>query len=93
MKWLSDEHKQSQIDMKQRLDQLEKIQRLKGLKAAPKEINYHMLTVCEAIPLIVNDKLYVVKLCTCNVVTASLYTRTILQSSNNNTSSSEVWTE
>ena len=51
-----------------------------------------------AIPLIVNDKLYiaqgyekVVGSSTCNVVTASL--PELLQSSNNNTSSSQVWSK
>ena len=54
--------------------------------------------VYEAIPLIVNDKLYitvgydkVVGPSTCNVVTASL--PELLQSSNNNTSSSQVWSK
>ena len=54
--------------------------------------------VCDAIPLIVNDKLYVtvgydkaVSPSTCNVVTASL--PELLQSSNNNTSSSQVWSK
>ena len=51
-----------------------------------------------AIPLIVNDKLYITVGCdvyigptTCNVVTASL--PELLQSSNNNTSSSQVWSK
>ena len=54
------------------------------------------LVVYEAIPLIVNDKLYITVGAdthggptTCNVVTASL--PELLQSSNNNTSSSQVW--
>ena len=52
--------------------------------------------VFEAIPLIVNDQLYIVagynkKVCvsTCNIVTASL--PELLQSSNKNTSSGQVW--
>ena len=51
--------------------------------------------VWEAIPVIVNGKLYIAQGCdtspysTCNVVTASL--QELLQSSNNNTSSSPVW--
>ena len=52
--------------------------------------------VCNAIPLIVDDKLYIAigndkKNCatTCNIVTASL--PELLQSSNKNTSSSQVW--
>ena len=52
--------------------------------------------VYDAIPLIVNDKLYIAQgcdgalgICTCNVVTASL--PELLQSSNNNTISSQVW--
>ena len=56
------------------------------------------LVVFEAIPLIVNDKLYIAvgaDACpgssTCNVVTASL--PELLQSSNNNTSSSQVWSK
>ena len=56
------------------------------------------LVVCEAIPLIVNDKLYIAQGAdaltghsTCNVVTASL--PELLQSSNNNTSSSQVWSK
>ena len=56
------------------------------------------LVVCEAIPLIVNDKLYIAQgyeknhgPCTCNVVTASL--PELLQDSNNNTSSSQVWSK
>ena len=56
------------------------------------------LVVYEAIPLVVNDKLYIAvgyeKLggcSTCNVVTASL--PEVLQSSNNNTSSSQVWSK
>ena len=56
------------------------------------------LVVWEAIPLIVNDKLYIVQGAdtstdptTCNVVTASL--PEVLQSSNNNTSSSQVWSK
>ena len=51
-----------------------------------------------AIPLIVNDKLYIAQgydtfpgSSTCNVVTASL--PELLQSSNNNTSSSQVWSK
>ena len=55
--------------------------------------------VCDAIPLIVHDKLYIAVGCdifpggpsTCNVVTASL--PELLQSSNNNTSSSQVWSK
>ena len=54
--------------------------------------------VCLAIPLIVNDKLYIAVgydtipgSSTCNVVTASL--PELLQSSNNNTSSSQVWSK
>ena len=54
--------------------------------------------VRNAIPLIVNDKLYitvgydkVAGSSTCNVVTASL--PELLQSSNNNTSSSQVWSK
>ena len=54
------------------------------------------LVVCNAIPLIVNDKLYIAGGCdnkngdnTCNLVTASL--SELLQSSNKNTSSSQVW--
>ena len=56
------------------------------------------LVVYEAIPLIVNDKLYIavgydtpIGLSTCNIVTASL--PELLQSSNNNTSSSQVWSK
>ena len=56
------------------------------------------LVVWEAIPLIVNDKLYIAQgydsqtgPSTCNVVTASL--PELLQSSNNNTSSSQVWSK
>ena len=56
------------------------------------------LVVYEAIPLIVNDKLYIAQgadtsscYATCNVVTASL--PELLQSSNNNTSSSQVWSK
>ena len=56
------------------------------------------LVVHEAIPLIVNDKLYIAigadtsnGASTCNVVTASL--PELLQSSNNNTSSSQVWSK
>ena len=56
------------------------------------------LVVCNAIPLIVNDKLYIAQGAdtstdpsTCNVVTASL--PELLQSSNNNTSSSQVWSK
>ena len=52
----------------------------------------------QAIPLIVNDKLYIAQgydtypgSSTCNVVTASL--PELLQSSNNNTSSSQVWSK
>ena len=54
--------------------------------------------VYQAIPLIVNDKLYIAQgadtapgFSTCNVVTASL--PELLQSSNNNTSSSQVWSK
>ena len=54
--------------------------------------------VYQAIPLIVNDKLYIAQGAdtspgpsTCNVVTASL--PELLQSSNNNTSSSQVWSK
>ena len=54
--------------------------------------------VCDAIPLIVNDKLYIAQgydtipaPSTCNVVTASL--PELLQSSNNNTSSDRVWSK
>ena len=54
--------------------------------------------VCDAIPLIVDDKLYIAVgyeasdgPSTCNVVTASL--PELLQSSNNNTSSSQVWSK
>ena len=54
--------------------------------------------VWSAIPLIVNDKLYITVgydtspgYSTCNVVTASL--PELLQSSNNNTSSSQVWSK
>ena len=54
--------------------------------------------VYQAIPLIVDDKLYItvgadkaVGSSTCNVVTASL--PELLQSSNNNTSSSQVWSK
>ena len=57
--------------------------------------------VYEAIPLIVNDKLYITQgydtrpespdPTTCNIVTASL--PELLQSSNNNTSSSQVWSK
>ena len=54
--------------------------------------------VCQGIPLIVNDKLYITQgadtldsSTTCNVVTASL--PELLQSSNNNTSSSQVWSK
>ena len=54
--------------------------------------------VYQAIPLIVNDKLYIAQgydtapgYSTCNVVTASL--PELLQSSNNNTSSSQVWSK
>ena len=54
--------------------------------------------VYQAIPLIVNDKLYITQgydtspgYSTCNVVTASL--PELLQSSNNNTSSSQVWSK
>ena len=56
------------------------------------------LVVEQAIPLIVNDKLYIAQgyeknpgPSTCNVVTASL--PELLQSSNNNTSSSQVWSK
>ena len=56
------------------------------------------LVVYEAIPLIVNDKLYIAQgynvsagFSSCNVVTASL--PELLQSSNNNTSSSQVWSK
>ena len=56
------------------------------------------LVVYEAIPLIVNDKLYIAQGAdtptgpsTCNMVTASL--PELLQSSNNNTSSSQVWSK
>ena len=56
------------------------------------------LVVYDAIPLIVNDKLYIAQgydaspdSSTCNVVTASL--PQLLQSSNNNTSSSQVWSK
>ena len=52
--------------------------------------------VYDAIPLIVNDQLYIAAGCdkkdgatTCNIVTASL--PILLQSSNNNTSSGQVW--
>ena len=54
--------------------------------------------VHDAIPLILNDKLYIAVGCdtdpgcsTCNVVTASL--PELLQSSNSNTSSSQVWSK
>ena len=47
--------------------------------------------VYQAIPLIVNDKLYIAHGYSCNVVTASL--PELLQSSNNNTSSSQVWSK
>ena len=54
--------------------------------------------VCDAIPLIVDDKLYIAVgydaspgSSTCNVVTASL--PELLQSSNNSTSSSQVWSK
>ena len=54
--------------------------------------------VYQAIPLIVDDKLYITQgydtnpgSSTCNVVTASL--PELLQSSNNNTSSSQVWSK
>ena len=54
--------------------------------------------VYDAIPLIVNDKLYIAvgsdtftDASTCNVVTASL--PELLQSSNNNTSSDQVWSK
>ena len=56
------------------------------------------LVVYDAIPLIVNDKLYIAQgyeklgvYSTCNVVTASL--PELLQSSNNNASSSQVWSK
>ena len=53
------------------------------------------LVVWEAIPLIVNDKLYIAQgfdtSSTCNVVTASL--PELIQSSNNNTSCSQVWSK
>ena len=54
------------------------------------------LVVYDAIPLIVNDKLYIAQgydtgPSTCNIVTASL--PELLQSSNNNTSSSQVWSK
>ena len=55
------------------------------------------LAVYDAIPLIVNDKLYIAQGAdklgptTCNVVTASL--PELLQSSNNNTSSNQVWSK
>ena len=56
------------------------------------------LAVYDAIPLIANDKLYIavgydslLGNGTCNVVTASL--PELLQSSNNNTSSSQVWSK
>ena len=56
------------------------------------------LVIYDTIPLIVNDKLYIAIGCeifpgysTCNVVTASL--PELLQSSNNNTSSSQVWSK
>ena len=56
------------------------------------------LVVYEAVPLIVNDKLYIAAgtdtstgHTTCNVVTASL--PELLQSSNNNTSSGQVWSK
>ena len=59
--------------------------------------NYHMLCSYYAIPLIVNDKLYIAQgydtnpgSTTCNIVTASL--PELLQSSNN-TSSSQVWSK
>ena len=54
--------------------------------------------VCDAIPLIVNDKLYIAVgydanpgFITCNVVTASL--PELLRNNNNNTSSSQVWSK
>ena len=54
--------------------------------------------VHDAVPLIVNDKLYIAQgydrlpgSSTCNVVTASL--PELLQSSNNNTNSSQVWSK
>ena len=47
--------------------------------------------VSEAIPLILHDKLYIAASYTCNVLTASL--PELLQSSNNNTSSSQVWSK
>ena len=47
--------------------------------------------VYDAIPLIVNDKLYIAYGYTCDVVTAPL--PELLQSSNNNTSSSQVWSK
>ena len=47
--------------------------------------------VRDAIPLIVHDKLYIAEAYTCNVVTASL--PELLQSNNNNTSSSQVWSK
>ena len=47
--------------------------------------------VYQAIPLIINDTLYIAEGYTCNVVTASL--PELLQSSNNNTSSSQVWSK
>ena len=56
------------------------------------------LVVYEAVPLIVNDKLYIAQgyetnpgPSTCNVVTASL--PELLQSSNNNSSSSQIWSK
>ena len=56
------------------------------------------LVVYAAVPLIVNDKLYIAQgfeassgPSTCNIVTASL--PELLQSSNNNTSSSQVWSK
>ena len=57
------------------------------------------LVVYEAIPLIVNDKLFIAQgyntysnaASTCNVVTASL--PELLESSNNNTSNSQVWSK
>ena len=56
------------------------------------------LVVEQAIPLIVNDKLYIAQgsdttagHTTCNIVTASL--PELLQSSNNNTSSNQVWSK
>ena len=58
------------------------------------------LVVYDAIPLIVNDKLYIAQgydtipgASTCNVVTASLPELLRIQSSNNNTSSSQVWSK